>query len=172
MKNHLRIFLIVTAGAALIFSCGKLPDEMYMEKGQAYEQNAEWDKAIASYEKLAKLYPRSPLRAQALYKAGLAYAHGKENYEAAVGKLESVRDEYSADPLASQCQFMIGFIYANMAADTTKAREAYTRFLQQYPNHDLKASVEWELKYLGKDINDIDELKNLGEGISGPVHKK
>jgi hypothetical protein len=51
--------------------------------------------------------------------------------------------------------------------DTTKAREAYTKFLEKYPNHELVSSVEWELKYLGKDINEIPELMDLepAEGI-------
>ena len=66
----------------------------------------------------------------------------------------------------------VGFIYANMAADTSNARAAYTLFLEKYPQHDLCSSVEWELKYLGKDINEIEELKNLGEGTAGPIHEK
>jgi hypothetical protein len=38
---------------------------------------------------------------------------------------------------------------------------AYNTFLQNYPDHELAPSVEWELRYLGKDINDIPELKAL-----------
>jgi len=172
MKTNYRVVLCAILFLGILLSCSKLPDEMYMENADKYEQDAEWDKAIASYEKLVRLYPRSPFRAQALYKAGLAYAHGKEDYPAAINKLETARDEYAADSLASQCQFMIGFIYANMAADTSKAREAYTTFLENYPDHNQSPPVEWEQKYLGKDINEIEELKNLGEGTTSPVHEK
>ena len=56
---------------------------------------------------------------------------------------------------------MIGFIYANSVSDTAKAREAYTIFLKKYPDHELVSSVKWELAHLGKDINQIPELKNI-----------
>jgi tetratricopeptide (TPR) repeat protein len=171
MKKIYQAALFILLCTGMIVSCSKLPDEMYMERAISYEEQAEWDKAIASYEKLAKLYERSPLRPEALYKAGLILAHQKEDYPAAITKLETARDEYPDLPIASQCQFMIGFVYANMAVDTSKAREAYKTFLNKYPEHSLVPSVEWELKYLGKDINEIEELKSLGEN-TGPQFEK
>ena len=53
---------------------------------------------------------------------------------------------------------MVGFIYANTTSDTAQARLEYNQFLQNYPDHELVPSVEWELQYLGKDINNIPEL--------------
>jgi len=47
--------------------------------------------------------------------------------------------------------------------DTAKAGQAYRTFLVKFPNDELRPSVEWELKYLGKDIDDIPELTTLGE---------
>ena len=170
--NVSRFVLIIAIIAAFSVLCSKLPDEVYMERGAEYAKQAEYDKAIGSYEKLADLYPRSPLRAEALYQAGLIYANRLQKFDEAIEKLTTVKTEYSSDKIASQCQFMIGFIYANMANDTTRARDAYNLFLQKYPNHKLRSSVEWELKYLGKDINEIDELKNLGQAVDNASAEK
>ncbi len=146
-----------------IAGCSKMPDEMFLKKAAQYETGSEWDKAIANYEKLARLYPKSTYRAEALYKAGLVYANGKQAFPQAISTLEQVIKEYENDPIAAQSQFMIGFIQANMASDTANARVSYNRFLEKYPDHELAESVRWELKYLGRDINEIKELQFLGE---------
>ena len=44
--------------------------------------------------------------------------------------------------------------------DITKAKTAYTKFLENYPEHELAPSVQFELEYLGKQIKDIEDLKS------------
>jgi hypothetical protein len=61
--------------------------------------------------------------------------------------------------------------------DTTKAGAAYRTFLEKFPTHDLADDVQWELKYLGKSIDEIPELaKATGQKPAGgkptPVKKK
>ncbi len=72
---------------------------------------------------------------------------------------------YPEAEMASRSAFMIGFIYANDLKDTTKARDAYSNFLADYPNADagLRASAEWELEHLGQDIGAMDFLEQ-GQG--------
>ena len=71
---------------------------------------------------------------------------------------QKVVDKYPDNKYAAESQFMIGFVYANSAVDTLKARGAYNTFLERYPDHELVSSVQFELKYLGKDINQIPNL--------------
>jgi len=154
--------IISLVGLALIFGCSSLPDEKMMEKAQQYEMNEEFVRAAETYEKIVKIYPRSPYAPEALYRAGLVYNNGLNESEKAISLLDRMIKEYpESDSTAAQCQFMIGFIYANNVADTANARLAYTTFLERYPGHELVPSVQWELKYLGKDINDIPELMNV-----------
>lgn len=161
MKKILSRSLIVVMGLAMVMACGKLPDERLMEKGKKFEEDEKFSEAIASYEKLVKVHPGSPLTAEALYRAGLVYMNGLQNFPKAIKTLQRVIDEYPESKSAAPCQFMIGFIHANNTSDTLKARLAYNTFLQKYPDHELAASVKWELQYLGKDINEIPELMDL-----------
>ena len=51
-------------------------------------------------------------------------------------------------------------------------KEEYSKFLQEYPNHELKQSVEFELRNLGVPIEKIDELKDIvGQKDSVKVKK-
>ena len=48
-----------------------------------------------------------------------------------------------------------------MLLDFNQARKHYTEFLDRYADHELAQSVTFELKYLGREIKDIPELKHL-----------
>lgn len=150
---------------SMIITCSRMPDESLMEKGARLEEEGQFTEAAACYEKLARLYPRSLLRPEALYKAGLVYINNHQDFEKAVSTMQRVIDEHSETKEAAQCQFMIGFVYANSVNDTAKARSAYETFLAKHPEHELVPSVEWELRHLGMDINEIPELKGI-EGDS------
>ena len=173
MKKILNIHLFMSVIAVMVLvSCSRLPDEGLIEKGKRLEEEEKFFAAIKSYEKLVKLYPTSDYAPEALYRAGLAYTNGLQDFNTAISTLERVVDEYPENKFAAQCQFMIGFVYANNAADTTKARVAYTTFIHNYPDHELVPSVAWELKYLGKDINEIPELKVLDQDTKSEADEK
>ncbi len=161
MKKILMRPMIVVLVLGVTVGCSKLPDEWLMEKGKKFEEEMAFSEAIASYEKLAKLYPQGPLTAEALYRAGLVYTNGLQDFPKAVSTLRRVIEEHPDNAFAAQSQFMIGFIYANNAPDTAKSRLAYRTFLEKYPDHELVPSVEWELKYLGKGFDEIPELSGL-----------
>jgi TolA-binding protein len=106
-----------------------------------------------------------------MYQKALVHANALQEYDIAVSGLNEVLDKFPENRVASRSQFMIGFIYANSVGDTAKAGEAYRVFLKKYPNDELRPSVEWELKYLGKDIDDIPELTTLGDASEGEAKK-
>jgi hypothetical protein len=58
---------------------------------------------------------------------------------------------------------MAGYINANMIGDFDNAKKEYEYFLEQYSDHDLASSVEFELGYLGQNIDDIITLKQIKE---------
>ncbi|MFH1941959.1 MAG: tetratricopeptide repeat protein [bacterium] len=161
MRSFLMKNLVVGVVLAMILGCGRMPDERLMEKGAQFENDGEYVEAIDCYEKLVKHYQKSPFIAEALYRAGLAYSNGLQDFSKAVTSLQRVVDEFPDSKPSAQCQFMIGFIYANSAPDTAKARVAYNAFLEKFPNHELASAVHWELEHLGKDINEIPELAGL-----------
>jgi outer membrane protein assembly factor BamD (BamD/ComL family) len=162
MKKVLAFFLSWILVLAFISGCSDMPDQTLMKKGKKLEEKSKFKDAVANYEKLAVLHKQSPLRAEAIYRAGFTYTNGIQDFDAAVGKFEMVVDEYPDSKFAPQAQFMIGFIYANNQIDTSKARIAYHQFLEKYGDHELASSVKWELENLGKDINDILQIEDTG----------
>jgi|GEM_PF-653428 len=99
--------------------------------------------------------------AEALYHSGIAYTNLLDEFDLGVSLLESITQKYPDARRAAEAQFMKGFVWANTASDTAKARVEYERFLSMYPTHELATSVKWELNYLGRDINEIPEMKGL-----------
>lgn len=89
------------------------------------------------------------------------------NYQEAVVKYEQLVQLHPRSRYAPQAQFMIGFIYANELKDLEKAEKAYKAFLETYAqsaDSGMVASAEWELKHLGKDINEIEDLSAISKG--------
>jgi TolA-binding protein len=174
MKKTISGMLVVALGLLLIAGCGGLPDTALMEKGKKFEEQEKFAEAIQNYEKIVKKYPKSPLCVESLHRIALIYTNGLQDYPKAVGTYERLIQNYpDSSKFAAQAQFMIGFIYNNYAPDTTKARAAYQKFLAKYPKHELAPSVEWELKYLGKNINEIPDLaKATGQVKESPKKKK
>jgi TolA-binding protein len=161
MKRILAILMVLALALGMLAGCGKMPDEKIMALGKEMEERENFEEAIGYYEKLVQDYPESPLAPEALHYEGKVYANGIKDYEKAISVFNEVIDKYPQSPQAAHSQFMIGFVYANNVADTAEARLAYNKFKTSYPDHELNPSVDFELKYLGKDINEIPELMDL-----------
>lgn len=161
MKRILAVFLVLSIALGMLTGCGKMPDEKLMALGKQMEDRENFEEAVNYYEELVQEYPESPLASEALHYAGKVYANGIKDYEKAIMVFNDVIDKYPDSPQAAHSQFMIGFVYANSISDTAEARLAYETFKENYPGNELIPSVDFELKYLGKDINEIPELMNL-----------
>lgn len=88
----------------------------------------------------------------------------KQQTAEAIAKYEELIRTYPKGKYAAKSQFMVGFLYANDLKDYPKAKAAYENFLEKYSTEvdsGMVISARWELKYLGKDINEIEELKNI-----------
>ncbi|MEJ2626996.1 MAG: tetratricopeptide repeat protein [bacterium] len=142
-------------------TCTKLPDDKLMDKAKTLETEEEFTEAVKYYDKLVETYPASPFCAEALYRAGLIYDNPLGESLVAISRLKTVIEKYPESKYAPQSQFMLGFIYANNLSDTLKAKQEYNKFLEKYPDHELVTSVQWELKYLGKDLNEIPLINKL-----------
>lgn len=88
-------------------------------------------------------------------------------YTDAVASYQNLVNQYPRGKYAPQSQFMIGFIYANELKEYDKAEKAYQKFLDAYSSSadsGMVASAQWELKNLGKDINEIEDLSIILSG--------
>ena len=84
-----------------------------------------------------------------------------KKHSEAIHHYRSVVDNFPETREEPHAQFMIGYIYANVLDDSENARVEYNSFLQKYPDHELTPSVKFELDFIGKDINDIPQLKHI-----------
>jgi outer membrane protein assembly factor BamD (BamD/ComL family) len=159
--KYVTSLLAILLGILLVAGCAKMKDDALMAKGKELEEQSKFDDAIKIYQKVAKNYYSSPFCAEAYYHIALIQSNGLMDYKSSVGTFENLIEKFPESKFASQAQFMIGFIYANNISDTTLARKAYQKFIDLYPTHELVPSVQWELKYLGKPIDEIPELMNL-----------
>ncbi|RJP78531.1 MAG: outer membrane protein assembly factor BamD [Candidatus Zixiibacteriota bacterium] len=105
---------------------------------------------------------KKPPEGQVFGEAKALQEQGK--FAEAVAAYEKFVQMYPKSKSAPQAQFMVGFIYANELKDVAKAEAAYKTFLNKFESmadSGMVASAQWELKYLGKDINEIEELSTI-----------
>ena len=82
-------------------------------------------------------------------------SYAKEDYKAAITGFKELLKEYPKGKHAAEGLFMLGFINANSIKDYNEAEKYYKQFIKEYPDHQLRDDAEYELKYLGKDLNSL-----------------
>jgi len=119
--------------------------------------------AIKALETLVSNFPEANQLAQVRYAIADIYLVNYRDEKKAVELFKKVSAEFSDTPQGPHAQFMAGYINANMIGDFDNAKKEYEYFLEQYSDHDLASSVEFELGYLGQNIDDIITLKQIKE---------
>ena len=161
MNRIASLIVFITLSFFLITSCGpkKTKEQLYAEALE-FEKKENFKEAIATYEQLLKNYPQIDSADSILFKIGQMYSNNLLDFQHAIDAHKQLIKKYPNSKFSAQSLFMIGYHYANSISDTVEARKYYEKFLEQYPEHELAKSVQWELNYLGKDINEIDFLKS------------
>ena len=119
--------------------------------------------SLENLDNLIKYYPEHALAPQAQYLMGDIYMNDLRDFDSAIAAYVNVVNNFSGTNQEAEAQFMIGYIYANILGDFDKAMATYINFLEKFPNHRLAPSVEFELEYMGKGINEIPVLKHVQE---------
>jgi len=163
-----RILLpVLILGSALsLASCGK-PDNTasgYWDKAIALFSDADYQGTIKQYENIAKYYPDDSLAVPALFTAADIYKNNLNQAEKAIKIYQNVIKKYKKDEWDAKAHFMIGYVYANDLKDLKQAEKYYKSFLEKYPTNTLAPSAEWELKNLGKSLEEIPELRVVTQG--------
>jgi TolA-binding protein len=146
----------------IISSCGlfKSAEDLFSEA----EQKRNMGEAKAALELLQKVVDKHSdheIAPNAQYLIAEIYYRDLRDFTMAINQYENLMVQFPESKQVPFSLFMQGFIYANMLADFENAKDHYSQFLQKYPNHELFQSVGFELKYLGRDIKEIPELKHL-----------
>jgi len=121
-------------------------DQMY-EASLAQLRRGSTSTARIGLRELLKTYPTSTRTADALYFIGQSYS--TENPDSAAAYYGQVVDRYGSSPRASSALYNLGLL-AERRKETAKAKEAYQRVVQKYPQSDEAALARDRLKALGR----------------------
>jgi tol-pal system protein YbgF len=121
-------------------------DQMY-EASLAQLRRGSLTTARLGLREMLRQYPTSERAPDALYFVGQSYA--SENPDSAQAYYGQVVDKYPKSPRAGSALYNLGLL-AERRKDTARAREAYQRVVQQYPQSDEAALARDRLKTLGR----------------------
>ncbi len=159
MRSRVLLILAALTGV-LILTCGgsQSPEQLWQEARQLTE-NEEHQAALNNYQAiLQKEGVSDTLAAKTHFTMADLYLNKQQKFQKAVEHYRTVTEDYGASQWGPKSQFMIGYVYANHIHDYEKARSEYQKFLDIYPTDDLVEAVNFELNYLGKDLDEIDQL--------------
>jgi tol-pal system protein YbgF len=121
-------------------------DQMY-EASLAQLRRGSLSTARLGLREMLRAYPTSERAPDALYFIGQSYA--SENPDSAVAYYDQVVQKYPASPRAASALYNLGLL-AERRKDTARAREAFQRVMQAYPQSDEAALARDRLKALGR----------------------
>ena len=150
------------AGILMGAGCGlfKSADDLYTD-AEIKRNNGKTKDALVLLQKVVSKYSDHEKAPKAQYLIAEIYYRDMRDFSKAIEQYGILRTQYPETKQVPFSLFMQGFIYANMLLDFNQARKHYTEFLDRYADHELAQSVTFELKYLGREIKDIPELKHL-----------
>lgn len=144
--------------------CSTKTPEEYWEKAASLVQQKKYEEGIDNYRYIVEHFPDDSLAIKAMFAMADIYKNNLNNIDSALAIYRRICSRYPDSDKTPNAMFMIGYIYANDVKDFEKARENYENFIKKYPDHILAQSAKWELKYLGKSLDEIPELQRVTKG--------
>jgi tol-pal system protein YbgF len=135
-----------TARPAGAGSSSASADQMY-EASLAQLRRGSTGTARLGLREMLRSYPTSSRAPDALYFIGQSFA--AENPDSAADYYGQVVDRFSTSPRAPSALYNLGLL-AERKKDNTRARDAYQRVVQKYPQSDEAALARDRLKALGR----------------------
>ncbi|MGY8787686.1 MAG: tetratricopeptide repeat protein [Fidelibacterota bacterium] len=159
MKSKKIFILFITFS---ISSCGlfKSAEDLFSE-AEIKRNSGESKVALSLLKKVVSKHQAHVIAPEAQYLIAEIYYRDMRDFSKAIEEYDILRTTYYESKQVPFALFMQGFIYANMLSDFSQAESHYKEFLKIYTDHELAKSVSFELKYLGRDVKDIPELKHL-----------
>lgn len=153
--------ILAIMGMGLLAACGNrnnVPDrDVLVDSIEVMEQslmnasvNTDLQKSnqmIALYDLFANNYPDDSLAPIYMMRSAEIEIN-TGNYEAGIATLDSIMNLYPGYEELPICQFMKGTAY-EMNQQYDLAREAYTEFVERYPDHVLASDTRKILPYVG-----------------------
>jgi len=144
---------IFTLALACLFSgaCSEqTPDEVFATAAAAAADTSQADQAIQLFTDFVARYPEHELAAKALkHLAHITQQRGDN--QGGIAYYQRLIDHFPQSGFNAEAQFMIGFIYEEDLQEYEKARQAYQKVIDDYPDSELAASARHLLPNVGRD---------------------
>ena len=157
IKQLITILIVILITGCDIF---KSAEDLYSE-AEAKRNIGDSKEALVTLKKITNKFSDHEKASNAQYLIAEIYYRDLRDFSKAINEYGRLRQKYPESSQVPFSLFMQGFIYANMLSNFEKARNHYEEFLNKFSNHELAQSVQFELKYLGIEIQEIPELKHL-----------
>ncbi|MCF7804833.1 MAG: tetratricopeptide repeat protein [Candidatus Marinimicrobia bacterium] len=156
VKRYVLLTLLLT----VFIACGgrETPQQLWDNAKDLTEQE-KYEEAMDLYQRVLALEntPDS-LRAKTIFTMADLHLNHFKRTSKALQTYQTVTEQYGTTNWGAKAQFMIGYVYANHVNNYEKAKSEYQRFLEIYPTHELADAVRFEMKYMGKDLDEVDDL--------------
>jgi len=134
-------------------------------RAETLRNEKEYYASVDALDYIVKYYTDLDIAPKSQYLIGDVFSNDLKDHSEAIIHYKNVVIKFSGSREEPHAQFMIGYIYANIkdkkVYDPVNALKEYNLFLEKYPDHELAPSVQFEIQWLGKDINDIPALKHI-----------
>lgn len=158
---------IICAGILMLAtftSCGKSAMDQRVTLMNDFEQLADSETGmlnqeasadfVAAARALSDQFPNDTLVALPLYRsAEISRSLGKP--QETIDTYQKILERYPTFHKAAEAQFMLAFSYDEDLKDIEKARQAYTEFIKQHPDHTFADDAQMLLSNLGKTDEEI-----------------
>ena len=162
MKTKYGYLLLITF--LLLSACSeKIPNtslELF-NLAEKHRQAKETELAIKDLNLLVEHFNTDLMASKSQNVIGDIYMNDLRDFNKAIEAYRIVITNFENAAEEPHAMFMIGYIYSNILSQYEDAQREYESFLEKYPDHELTPSVNFEMKWMGKDINEIDELKHI-----------
>ncbi|MBM4165465.1 MAG: outer membrane protein assembly factor BamD [Ignavibacteria bacterium] len=153
MKKLHYIFVVVFFSLTIV-SCSINDAEMFQQVQQMLSEKR-YNEAVETLKEIVDKKPNGEYAEKSQYALISLYQTELQNPALAIQESRKYIQLFPESGKNASVYFMIGFIFNNELKQTDSARIAYEEFLLRFPNSEMAKSAEFELKNLGKDVNDI-----------------
>lgn len=163
MKN----ILLLLIGISVIFACTETKNKSdYLENINKLENNMytdtvsfEIDTKIAknlinAYDSFATDFPKDSLAPDYLFKSA-EISRALSNPDKSIENYNKVINDYKDYKRMPYCIFLKAFVYENQLNDIIKAKKYYTKFVDNYPDHDFADDAKVLIENLGKSPEEL-----------------
>jgi len=130
-------------------------------RAETLRNEKEYNASVDALNYVVNNYADLDIAPKSQYLIGDVFMNDLKDHNEAITRYKNVVTNFPGAREEPNAQFMVGYIYANVINDSANALKEYNVFLEKYPDHELVDDVQFEIQWLGKDINDIPALKHI-----------